>query len=438
MNLQELLQKRAGLIENQKKMLETLKNEKRNFTVDEYANFQNLETALDDLDKTIEAEKKFNERVKTLESQHYTEVNLDEEVKKTPENSNFSNFGEMLVAVARAGSPTGRFPGAGQIDNRLSFLNAASGHSANVPSDGGFLISATRSNEIMQKMYEGGTILADCKVYDIGDYSDSLEVPYVDETSRANGSRWGGLRAYREGEVDAPTSTKTKLGLWECKVTDMKALCYVTDRLLNDAPALESLIMDQMPEEFTFKTEDELLNGTGGIQCKGVIGDPATVSIAKETGQAATTLLFENVINMWSRCFGRSRAGANWYHNQDIEPQLFAMAFNAGTGGVPVFMPPSGLSVNPYATLLGRPLKPVEQAQTLGTVGDIILGNFKEYAIVRKGGLKSAASIHVRFIYDEMTFKFNMRLNGKPKWKSTLTPFKGSNTLAPFVTLATR
>lgn len=193
-----------------------------------------------------------------------------------------------------------------------------------------------------------------------------------------------------------------------------------------------------MPQEFTFKAEDEILNGEGGIQCKGIIGDTATVSVAKEAGQAAATILFENVIKMWSRCWGKSRSKAAWYHNQDIETQLLAMTLNAGTGGVPVFMPPSGVSGNQYATLLGKPLKPVEQAATLGTVGDLILADFSEYAIVRKGGLNSASSIHVRFIYDEMTFKFNMRMNGKPKWNNVLTPFKGSNTLSPFVTLATR
>jgi HK97 family phage major capsid protein len=219
----------------------------------------------------------------------------------------------------------------------------------------------------------------------------------------------------------------------------MKALCYVTERMLNDAPALESLIMDMMPQEFTFKLEDEILNGKGANQCMGVIGNAATVSISAESGQASTTLLAQNVINMYCRCWGRSRGKAAWYLNQDVEPQLFSMVLSAGTGGVPIFMPANGLSGSPYNTLFGKPIIPVEQCQTLGTVGDIILADFSEYALVRKGGLKSASSIHVKFVTDEMTFKFNMRVNGKPKWKKVLTPFKGaSNTLAPVVTVATR
>jgi HK97 family phage major capsid protein len=346
-------------------------------------------------------------------------------------------MGEFFQAVAKAETAYGRFPGAGTVDNRL-IQNAASGHSANVPSDGGFLIGAEKSNEIIQKIYTGGEIANRCAKYEIGEYSDSLEIPYVDETSRVAGSRWGGLRAYREGEVDTATSSKTKLGQWECRLTDLKALVYVTERLLQDAPALESLIMDQMPQEFMFKLVDEILNGEGGIQCKGVVGDTATVSVAKETGQAAATILPENIMKMYARCWGRSRGKAAWFHNQDVEPQLFALALSVGTGGVPVFMPANGLSTSPYNTLFGKPLIPVESCQTLGTVGDITFGDFAEYALIRKGGIKAASSIHVRFIYDEMTFKFNWRVNGKPKWNNVLTPAKGTNTLAPFVTLATR
>jgi len=434
MNIQEKLQERAGLIKQQEDILAKIQTEKRNMSVDEKANFDKLDTAIGEIEDTIDRDKKFQSRVSDLDGT-YKDFKPESEPKK--QDKGFESFGDMLVAVAAAASPTGRFTNSGRIDPRL-VQNAASGASANVPADGGFLITPTRSNEIMKKVYEGSPIVSSCSSYEIGQYSDSLEVPYVEESSRATGSRWGGLRAYREGEVDAATSSQTKLGMWECRVSDMKALCYVTERMLNDAPALESLIMDAMPQEFNFKLQDEILSGTGAAQCTAVIGHAGTVSVAKESGQAAATIAFENIVKMYTRCWGRSRPTAAWYINQDIEPQLFAMSMAVGTGGVPVFMPANGLVSSPYNTLMGRPIIPVEQCPTLGTVGDIILGDFGEYALVRKGGLVGASSIHVKFIYDEMTFKFNMRVNGKPKWKSALTPYKGSSTLSPFVTLATR
>lgn len=432
MNIQELLQKRAYLIDQQKALLEGALAQGRNMDPDEFAKFQNMDKEIGQIEQTVEAAQSFQKRNDNLDN-NFNPAPFVPETNNQNRNE-FASFGEELFAVACAGAPRGRFQGAGLVDPRL-----ATGHSANVPSDGGFLIQPTRSSEIMKKTYEGGALLSRCATYEVGDLSDSLEIPYVDETSRADGSRWGGLRVYREGEIDNPTASKTKLGLWECRVSDAKALVYVTERLLQDAPALESYIMEALPQEFTFKIEDEIMNGTGGIQCKGIVGDPATVSVAKENGQGAATVVAQNVINMWSRCWGRSRSNAIFAINQNVEPQLFQMTLNVGTGGIPVYMPANGLSGSPYGTLFGRPVIPIEQAAGLGTVGDIVFGDFGQYAIVRKGGLKSASSVHVRFIYDEMVFKFNMRVNGKPKWKSVLTPYKGTgSTLSPFVTLATR
>jgi hypothetical protein len=47
-------------------------------------------------------------------------------------------------------------------------------------------------------------------------------------------------------------------------------------------------------------------------------------------------------------------------------------------------------------------------------------------------------SVHVAFLTDESIFRFIYRVDGQPIWNAALTPFKGSNTLSPFVVLAAR
>ncbi len=122
----------------------------------------------------------------------------------------------------------------------------------------------------------------------------------------------------------------------------------------------------------------------------------------------------------------------------DIEPQLFTMSLTVGSGGVPVYMPAGGVSGTPYSTLFGRPVIPLEQCQTLGTPGDIILADFSQYLLIDKGGINAASSIHVRFLYDENVFRFIYRVDGQPIWNQPVTPFKGSSTKSPFVALAAR
>jgi len=130
---------------------------------------------------------------------------------------------------------------------------------------------------------------------------------------------------------------------------------------------------------------------------------------------------------------------AEWYINQNTYPQLFQMSHAVGLGGIPVFLPPGGLSVAPYGALFGRPVTPIEQCSTLGTLGDIIFADFRNgYIIAEKGGIQTDVSIHVQFLYDEQIFRFVLRLDGQTVRATPLTPFKGSETLSHFVALATR
>lgn len=133
-----------------------------------------------------------------------------------------------------------------------------------------------------------------------------------------------------------------------------------------------------------------------------------------------------------------SMVNAVWLINQALFPQLFKMSITIGTGGAPVYLPPGGASSSPYGSLFGRPVIPVEYCAAPGTVGDILLVDLSQYQGIDKGGLQTATSMHVRFIYGEMTYRFTFRFDGQPMWKSALTPFKGSDTLTPFVALAAR
>jgi HK97 family phage major capsid protein len=181
-----------------------------------------------------------------------------------------------------------------------------------------------------------------------------------------------------------------------------------------------------------------MINGSGAGMPQGILNSNALVTVAKEANQGAGTIVIDNIVRMWSQCWGRSRMNAAWYINQDVEPQLYTMSLPVGTGGVPVYMPANGLSGSPYSTLFGRPVIPLEQCAGIGTVGDIILADFDQYVIVDKAGINAASSIHVRFDYGETAFRFTYRVDGQPIWNSPLTPFKSSKPLSSFVALATR
>jgi len=354
------------------------------------------------------------------------------------ERSAQAAFGSFLQAVAMSakGNPS---------DSRLMQPTAASGLNTGAGSEGGFLVRTDFSTQLLARAMEESVLASRCTSIDIGEGSDGIELPYVDETSRATGSRWGGVQVYRRAEAATVTASKPKLGTFEIRLEDLMGICYATDRALRDATSLGQIIQIAFASEFAFRVDDEIIRGTGSGQAQGVLNATALVSQAKETSQVGATIVAENALKMRSRMPARSRGAATWYINQEAEPQLPQMNVKiknvAGTenvGGFGVYMPANGLAGQQYDTLFGAPIIPIEHCEALGTEGDFLYLNLSEYLLIRKGALETAESIHVRFLYGENTFRFTYRINGAPAWKSALTPYKGSATQSPFVALAVR
>ena len=346
----------------------------------------------------------------------------------------FTTFGEQLAAVMRAGMP------GGHVDPRLRNVRAASGLSESVPSDGGFLVQQDFSGELLQQVFETGVLASRCRRVQISGNSNSIKINGIDETSRVT-NRSGGILGYWEEEAAQKTASAPKFRKIELNLKKLIGLCYATDELLEDAAALEGVIRTGFASEFGFLLDDAIVNGTGAGQPLGILNAGCLVSVTKETGQKAATIMAENIIKMDSRLFPSSNAAAVFLINQNTKSQLYTMSLSVGTGGIPIYMPAGGLSGQPYSTLLGKPVIAIEQCATLGTVGDIILADLSGgYILAEKGGIKSDMSIHLRFNYDESVFRFVMRVDGQPIRAAALTPYKGGagSTQSHFVALETR
>jgi HK97 family phage major capsid protein len=362
-----------------------------------------------------------------------TETDPDAEARRNvrsnpaaPDARGFKSFGEQLAAVYRAAMPGGK------IDERLS-TRAAMGLNESNPSDGGFLVQQDFVSELLKRTFETGILAPKARKIPISTNANGLKINAVEDDSRKNGCRWGGVQTYWESEADELAGSRPKFRVMDLSLKKLTGLCYATDELLQDAAALEGVIRQAFAEEFGFKIDDTMLSGSGAGQPLGILKGKSLVTQEIEAGQTAK-ITVENLIKMWSRLWGRSRANAVWYVNQEIEPLLYTLK----VGDKPVYIPAGGLSEAPYATLFGRPVVPLEQCSALGEVGDILLADFSQYLLIDKGGINAASSIHVRFLYDENVFRFIYRVDGQPIWNKPLTPYKGNNTLSPFVALAAR
>ena len=179
-----------------------------------------------------------------------------------------------------------------------------------------------------------------------------------------------------------------------------------------------------------FVVEDGIINGSGAGRLLGVLNSNALLTVAKESGQGADTVVAANLNGMASRLWGPSHRKAIWLMSNDCFAQISDVSFS---NGAPVVTTDG----QGRRRILSMPVELSEYPAKLGDEGDVVLGDFSQYLIAEKEP-EFVPSIHVRFLWDEQVFRFTWRLDGQPAWSSPLTPKNSATTQSPFVTLAER
>lgn len=347
-------------------------------------------------------------------------------------NGGFNTLGHLAQAVRAACIQPGN------MDNRLrAALSTYGNESSGV--DGGFAVPPDFRTEIMRLVSAEESLFSRCDSPPTS--SNSVTVP-TDETSAYSTT---GVRVYTRAEGAAMTQSKPALKEVTCKLHETYAFVPMSDELMEDVPMMSTYLSTKAGEAFQFKLNDYIVNGTGVGQMLGMKNSGALVTVAAEGSQTADTLHGDNVIKMWARMPGAVRGRSVWLINQDLEPQLMKLGVVVGTaagtatGGMPVYMPPGGLSAAPYGTLLGRPVILTEACAAIGDVGDIYLAFLGGYfAPIKAGGVKSDVSMHLYFDQGVTAFRWTLRVGGQPWLSAPIARKNGSNTLSHFVTLAAR
>jgi HK97 family phage major capsid protein len=349
----------------------------------------------------------------------------------------FSHMGEFALKVMEAYNPS-----LGAPDHRLLKIQAAaSGMNQGIGSQGGYLIPPEFSTQI----WDGLNAMPDnlmqyCDVYPVT--GSSLTFPANAETSRVTGSRYGGIRAYWLAEAAQMSASMPTFRQMKLEPHKLGVLVYATDELMSNATALDTYIRRAAGEEIMWLVNDSIISGSGTGMPLGVLNSSCLITVLKESSQLADTFQLENVNKMYGRMHARARNGARWFINQDVEPALEGLNAVVGTGGLPVYIAsPTGfpnVAEAPQNRLKGRPVQPIEYCKTLGDKGDVIFANLGFYAVGIRGGINEAMSIHLRFDYDEVAFRFLFSVDGQPWLQQPLTPAYSALTLSPFVTLEAR
>lgn len=339
----------------------------------------------------------------------------------------FRNLGEQLQAVVNAAKTH-------VVDKRLLQVNSAvQGANEGTGADGGFAVQEDFAGKILETAVATGDILSRVDSYTVGANSNAARWLMVDETD-VSASVFGGVQMYWAAEGATVAASRPKFKELKLDLEKMMGFAYATDELLQDAAFMTGFFGSAFTVAANRLLEDSIISGDGSGKPTGILKSGALITAEAEANQAAGTLNAQNILKMWSLALTSGRRNMVWMMHPDLEGQLPQLML----GDKLIWMPEGGISGAQYQTILGRPVLFNDNCQAMGTKGDVLLADLKQYMLLRKGTAKQDWSMHVEFLTDQMCFRMVLRCNGTPKVTAPITLKNSVRTRSPFVTLAAR
>ena len=350
-----------------------------------------------------------------------TEAKAPAEVKTADEKC-YRNLGEQLADIKKASLGYGVTPALEKTQRSILGMNTQVG------SEGGYAIQVDFANRIMDSVVEQSEILNRVDRYQVSANANEVYVSMVNETSTAN--VFGGVVAYVVEEGATIPNTKPSLKQIRLPLKKLAALAYVTDEQMRDAQFTGSLLERAFGLAIARLREKMIITN--------VINNPGTTTIAKESGQSAATVVGKNFLKMRNGLISTSRRNAIWTMHPDVMAEL-PEVYLAGTHTDKfLYMPEDGIYSTGYDRLFGREIIESDYCSALGTKGDVLYWSPFEYLEITKGGIETAASIHVAFDTAQMAFRAISYANGMCKYDQGISLVNSSVARASYVTLATR
>jgi len=306
--------------------------------------------------------------------------------------------------------------------------------------EGGYLVPPAVSEAMLERVKTESDVFSNAVIIPMA--VPKLEIPLLEDFDESQGVVDGNVLWQWIAEGDQNTNTNIKLGKVELELFMLSGQARISNRLLKySKPSVDALVSRSFERGLRLAMNKAVLRGTGAGQPLGVIGHNATIPVAKEGGQAADSLVYDNVLEMMAVLYSADDGLGSgiWYANKNLFPQMGKLSLAVGAGGSGVFLVNGQIQGAPALQFLGLALRLSRYMSSKGDAGDIGLFDWTQYLIGQPTGqqLETAQSIHLRFDYNESTFRFNTEMGGMPWWPEKYTPLFGDQQ-SPFVTLAER
>jgi HK97 family phage major capsid protein len=297
---------------------------------------------------------------------------------------------------------------------------------------GGYIVPPDFYNKLLAIVAENTFIRPRAFVQPMA--SATLQFPYLDITTAQSAGVspfFGGVQMYWTEEAQTRTETEPQFKMMELKAHELSGYSVSSNVLLQDAAfGLEKFLFTLFGQAIAWFEEYAFLQGNGVGKPIGMLNAGVTLT---KTRDNASQISYNDVATMLSKLLPLSYGRAIWTFSPTVVPQLLQLKDGASRA---IFISiDQGAVKAPMWKLLGMPAIPTEKVPALGTKGDLMLIDPALYVIGDRMQIEIAASEHVNFLKNQMTWRVVERVDGQPWLEKPITLQDSTTQVSPFVAL---
>lgn len=319
---------------------------------------------------------------------------------------NFSSFDEFLDVLV-----------SGRHDPRLI---RATGMNELTGSDGGFLCPVEYSSQLLDAALETEICRPRARVEPMN--SSTKMIGTLTNSDNSTSAPFGGLSLQWMQETGSINVKQAKVHLVNLRAHKGAIIVPVSNELLGDGRSVQEQLSTALIQSVSWGIDAAFLDGNGAGKPLGVLRSPSLISVAKEGGQLADTIQYENCVNMFAKLHPSCMSQAVWIANSTCLPQMLLMT----TGVGPQLYVPAMTQTPSGYSLLGKPVLFTEKTPTVGDKGDLLLVDLSQYIVGLRKEISIDVSGHLGFQTDETYLRVIVRCDGLAAWASAVTPLHGN------------
>lgn len=296
------------------------------------------------------------------------------------------------------------------------------------PSAGGFSVPEPLSAKWLDDSLESELIRPRAQVWAME--SSTKKIPGWDGNDRTGGILFGGFSLERIAEEGAGTPQVGKLRMIELTARKFGIFVTISSELSEDGLDFNAQLERAMKASIGYGLDNLFINGAAG-EPLGIRNDPAKITVARESGQAATGCIWENFCKLYARMYPAGQNRGVFLANNNLIPSLLSMSIAIGVAGnhIPVMNNNNG-----QFSILGRPILFTSHMPATGA-DQVMFVDLNSYSIGMRRDIRLEKSIIPGWQNDLVSFRALLRCDGMGTWNKAITP-KNGDSLSWVVSLA--